>query len=146
MLYVPPRGTTDYNSYWDQEAEMLNGYTAPMVTSITGYHYFYLNYSPIMKLKEVSYTDRYGNIRTRRERILDFPRFWDYDYYYYNAIEQAEDDGKHMAVLKSRQRGYEQPYSELIATPDGFVEMGSLKVGDEIWNPDGNTTKLLEIY
>lgn len=104
---LAPRGTTDYNSYWDQETERcLNGYTAPDGDSITGYHYFYLNYSPIMKLKEVSYTDRYGNIRTRRERILDFPRFWDYDYYYYNAIEQAEDDGKHMAVLKSRQRGY----------------------------------------
>lgn len=144
---LAPRGTTDYNSYWDQETERcLNGYTTPDGDSITGYHYFYLNYSPIMKLKEVSYTDRYGNTRTRRERILDFPRFWDYDYYYYNAIEQAEDDGKHMAVLKSRQRGYEQPYSELIATPDGFVEMGSLKVGDEIWNPDGNTTKVLEIY
>lgn len=144
---LAPRGTTDYNSYWDRETERcLYGYTAPDGDSITGYHYFYLNYSPIMKLKEVSYTDRYGNTRTRRERVLDFPRFWDYDYYYFNAIEQAEDEGKHMAVLKSRQRGYEQPYSELIATPNGFVEMGSLKVGDEIWNPDGNTTKVLEIY
>ena len=104
---LAPRGTTDYNNYWDQETERcLNGYTAPDGDSITGYHYFYLNYSPIMKLKEVSYIDRYGNTRTRRERVLDFPRFWDYDYYYYNAIEQAEDDGKHMSVLKSRQRGY----------------------------------------
>jgi len=59
-----------------------------------------------MKLDEVQYTDRYGNVRTRRERILGFPRFWDYDYYYFNAIEEAEDSGKHMAVLKSRQRGY----------------------------------------
>lgn len=144
---LAPRETTDYNNYWDQETERcLNGYTAPDGDYITGYHYFYLNYSPIMKLEEVKYTDRNGNVRTRRERILDFPRFWDYDYYYYNAIEEAEDQGKHMSVLKSRQRGYEQPYSELIATPDGFVEMGSLKVGDEIWNPDGNTTKVLEIY
>lgn len=104
---LAPRGTTDYNSYWDRETERcLYGYTAPDGDSITGYHYFYLNYSPIMKLKEISYTDRYGNTRTRRERVLDFPRFWDYDYYYFNAIEQAEDEGKHMAVLKSRQRGY----------------------------------------
>ena len=104
---LAPRGTTDYNTYWEQETDRcLNGYTAPDGDSITGYHYFYLNYSPIMKLEEVPYTDRFGNKRTRRERILDFPRFWDYDYYYYNAIEQAEDDGKHMAVLKSRQRGY----------------------------------------
>ena len=104
---LAPRGTTDYNTYWEQETDRcLNGYVAPDGDYITGYHYFYLNYSPIMKLEEVKYTDRNGNIRTRRERILDFPRFWDYDYYYYNAIEEAEDQGKHMSVIKSRQRGY----------------------------------------
>ena len=104
---LAPRGTTDYNTYWEQETDRcLNGYIAPDGDYITGYHYFYLNYSPIMKLEEVKYTDRNGNVRTRRERILDFPRFWDYDYYYYNAIEEAEDQGKHMSVIKSRQRGY----------------------------------------
>jgi len=40
-----------------------------------------------MKLEEVEYTDRYGNKRTRRERVLNFPSFWDYDYYYFQAIE-----------------------------------------------------------
>lgn len=144
---LAPRGTTDYNKYWEQETERcLNGYTAPDGEGITGYNYFYLNYSPIMRLKEEEYTDREGNIRKRRQRILEFPSFWDYDYYYFCAIEQAELEGKHMAVLKCRQRGYEQPYSELVATPNGFVQMGSLKVGDEIWNPDGKTTKVLEIY
>ena len=144
---LAPRGTTDYNKYWEQETDRcLNGYTAPDGEGITGYNYFYLNYSPIMRLKEEEYTDREGNIRKRRQRILEFPSFWDYDYYYFCAIEQAELEGKHMAVLKCRQRGYEQPYSELVATPNGFVQMGSLKVGDEIWNPDGKTTKVLEIY
>lgn len=144
---LAPRGTTDYNKYWEQETDRcLNGYTAPDGEGITGYNYFYLNYSPIMRLKEEEYTDREGNLRKRRQRILEFPSFWDYDYYYFCAIEQAELEGKHMAVLKCRQRGYEQPYSELVATPNGFVQMGSLKVGDEIWNPDGKTTKVLEIY
>lgn len=144
---LAPRGTTDYKKYWDQETERcLNGYTAPDGEGITGYNYFYLNYSPIFKLVETEYTDRNGDIRKRRERVLQFPSFWDYDYYYFCAIEEAEQQGKHMAVLKSRQRGYEQPYSELVATPNGFVQMGSLKVGDEIWNPDGKTTKVLEIY
>lgn len=59
-----------------------------------------------MKLDEVEYTDKHGNKRKRRERILGFPRFYDYDYYYFNAIEDAEEAGKHMAVLKARQRGY----------------------------------------
>lgn len=104
---LAPRGTTDYKRFWDQEKERcLNGYVAPDGDEITGYHYFYLNYSPIMKLDEVEYKDKYGDVRRRRERILGFPRFYDYDYYYFNAIEEAEITGKHMAVLKARQRGY----------------------------------------
>lgn len=104
---LAPRGTTDYKRFWDQERERcLNGYVAPDGDEITGYHYFYLNYSPIMKLDEVEYKDKHGDVRRRRERILGFPRFYDYDYYYFNAIEEAEITGKHMAVLKARQRGY----------------------------------------
>lgn len=104
---LAPMGTTDYNKYWEQETDRcLNGYTAPDGEGITGFNYFYLNYSPIMALKETEYTDREGNLRKRRERILKFPSFWDYDYYYFCAIEQAEVEGKHMAVLKCRQRGY----------------------------------------
>lgn len=104
---LAPPGTTDYIKYWDEETNRcLYGYVAPDGDAISGYNYFYLNYSPIMKLSEVEYTDRYGNKRTRRERILEFPNFWDYDYYYFNAIEEAETEGKHLCVLKSRQRGY----------------------------------------
>lgn len=104
---LAPPGTTDYVKYWDEETNRcLYGYVAPDGDAISGYNYFYLNYSPIMKLSEVEYTDRYGNKRTRRERVLEFPNFWDYDYYYFNAIEEAETEGKHLVVLKSRQRGY----------------------------------------
>lgn len=104
---LAPVGTTDYNKYWEQETDRCkNGYIAPDGEGITGYNYFYLNYSPIFKLVETEYTDRNGDLRKRRERILQFPNFWDYDYYYFCAIEEAEQQGKHMAVLKSRQRGY----------------------------------------
>lgn len=104
---LAPRGTTDYIQYWERETQRcLNGYVADDGDAITGYHYFYLNYCPIMKLVEEEYTDRYGVTRTRRERIFEFPSFWDGDYYYFNAIEEAETLGKHMAVLKCRQRGY----------------------------------------
>lgn len=104
---LAPVGTTDYNKYWEQETDRCkNGYIAPDGEGITGYNYFYLNYSPIFKLVETEYTDRNGDLRKRRERVLQFPSFWDYDYYYFCAIEEAEQQGKHMAVLKSRQRGY----------------------------------------
>ena len=104
---LAPRGTTDYVKYWERETDRcLNGYTAPDGDQITGFHYFYLNYCPIMRLDETEYIDRNGDTRKRRERIFDFPKFWDYDYYYFNAVEEAETVGKHMAVLKCRQRGY----------------------------------------
>lgn len=102
-----PPGTTDYVAYWDRETERcINGFTAEDGEYITGYHYFYLNYSPIYTIKAEQYTDRGGNKRTRRIRSLSFPSFWDYDAYYYYTIEAAEDVGKHLAVLKCRKRGY----------------------------------------
>ncbi len=104
---LAPRGTTDYIQYWDQEAERcINGYTADDGDFITGYHYFYLNYSPIMKRVNTQYRDRFGNMRVRRERILAFPDFWDGDYYFFQAVEEAEQQGKHLAVLKARKKGF----------------------------------------
>lgn len=142
-----PRGTSDYIKYWDEETRRcLDGYTAEDGEYITGYHYFYLNYSPIYTVKVKEYVDRYGNKRQRRERSFGFPSFWDYDAYYFYAIDDAEVAGQHMAVLKCRKRGYEQPYSELVATPNGFTTMGSLQVGDEVMNPDGKPTKVVEIF
>ena len=104
---LAPRGTTDYIQYWDREEERcLNGYVAPDGDFITGYHYFYLNYSPIIKRVDTKYKDRNGDTRTRRERILDFPDFWDGDYYFFMAVEEAEQQGKHLAVLKARKKGF----------------------------------------
>lgn len=139
---LAPKGTTDYIQYWERETDRcLNGYVAPDGDFITGYHYFYLNYSPIMKLKEVEYKDRYGNTRTRRERQFDFPSFWDGDRCYFEAIEQAEEEGKHMAVLKCRQRGFSFKGAsmlvrnyELIAGSKNFAVASEQKflVGDGI--------------
>lgn len=42
--------------------------------------------------------------------------------------------------------GKAQPYTSKVLTPDGFVEMGSLKVGDTILAPDGSTQQVLKIF
>ena len=102
-----PRGTTDYIQYWDRETQRcLKGYVAPDGQSISGYHYFYLNYFPILRLVEEEYTDRYGNVKKRFIRTTEFADFYDYDAYYFDAVEEAEDNGQHVAVLKARGRGY----------------------------------------
>lgn len=42
--------------------------------------------------------------------------------------------------------GKEQPYDAMVLTPDGFVEMGSLSVGDTICGADGGEQKIVAIF
>ena len=46
----------------------------------------------------------------------------------------------------SRQIGKAQPYSEPIPTPDGWLLMGDLKVGDPVFGSDGRPCKVLAIF
>lgn len=94
-----PKGTSAFIEYWDEEKRRcLDGYIVEG-DSITGYHYFYLNYFPI-------YLNKPNKKTGKTDRVLDFPRFWDYDKAYFDAVEAAEQDSKHLAVIKARGKGY----------------------------------------
>lgn len=137
-----PKGTSEYYNFWETEADKcINGFTSDDGDYITGYNYFYLNYCPIQRI--VYKHDK--NDKLIKTRELSFPDFYDYDYYYFNAIQEAEQEGKHMVVAKARRKGYEQPYSEPVLTPNGYVPMGSLKVGDLVMNPNGIPVRIGDI-
>ena len=42
--------------------------------------------------------------------------------------------------------GKAQPYTSKVLTPNGFVEMGSLNIGDIILAPDNSTQRVLNIF
>ena len=44
------------------------------------------------------------------------------------------------------QMGKAQPYDAKVLTPDGFVRMGDIKVGDVICGSNGGTQRVLRIY
>lgn len=137
-----PKGTSEYYNFWETEADKcINGFTSDDGDYITGYNYFYLNYCPIQRI--VYKRDK--NDKLIKTRELSFPDFYDYDYYYFNSIQEAEQEGKHMVVAKARRKGYEQPYSEPVLTPNGYVPMGSLKVGDLVMNPNGIPVRIGDI-
>ena len=95
-------GTRTYYEYWDQERDRcLYGYEANGIT-ITGYHYFYLNYCRMERAVEELQPD--GTTLNRREN--SFPSFYDGDYKYFHAVDQARRDNKHLSVLKARRKGY----------------------------------------
>lgn len=102
-----PKGTKEYMEFWKKELDKcVHGYTTPDGDNITGYYYFYLNFCPILQTKEIPYTDRNGKKYIKKERVRDFPLFYDYDRAYFDAIEEAERSGKHLSVLKKRGAGY----------------------------------------
>ncbi len=113
--FAPP-GTTEYDEYWEAESyRCIYGYTAEDGEWISGYNYFYLNYSPILRLDRREYTDRLGRTKYRRERVREFPDFYDYDYYFFTGVEEAEEEGSHMAVLKARGKGFSFKGASMLA-------------------------------
>jgi hypothetical protein len=99
-----PFGTKGYYEHWDEERRRcMKGYTTPEGDiTITGYHYFYLNYCVIRIAVDEKLDD--GTIISHRR--TDFPRFYDSDYRYFHTVDTARKNNKHLSVLKARRKGY----------------------------------------
>lgn len=77
-----PVGSNDWFSYWkEQRKRCMEGYSVAGV-KITGDHYFYLNFCPILKTEE-------KKASTASKKARDFPDFWDGDYEYFWIREIA---------------------------------------------------------
>ena len=108
--------TKEYYEFWDNERKRcMYGYTVdkgtPEELSITGFHYFYLNYCPIDRAVDEELPD--GTIQSKRERT--FPAFYDGDWDYFQEIDKARKDNKHMIVLKARRKGYSYKAGSMLA-------------------------------
>ena len=102
-----PPGTTAFMQYWDEELKRsIHGYVTEDGDYITGYFYFYLNYSRIIITKEVQVEDKLGRKRKDTKRTESFPIFYDYDRSYFDTIEEAERSGTHLVTIKKRGSGY----------------------------------------
>ena len=82
---------------------------------ITGYMYWFLNYSPIMLSKIREYKDKNGKKKKskRADRVEALPECWEGIYWRFHCMDQASngglynnfEGGQHMAELASRGKG-----------------------------------------
>ena len=101
-----PKGTTEYMNYWrDQAKKCVDGFESEDGDWISGYHYFYLNFCKIDRVVEIEREVKGEKIISKIKKI-EFPDFYDYDYYFFTMVELAEINNKHCVVLKSRRKGY----------------------------------------
>ena len=86
---------SDYRLFWKEEARRCReGLVREDGEWITGYFYYYLNYSPIRMTEEVE--------GRKSHRRTDFPDLYDGDYLYYHYLDKAREAGQHASVLKKR--------------------------------------------
>jgi len=108
-MYPPNRHPRSrFMMFWKEEKRRcIEGYNIGR-DWIPGYFYYYLNYQRVEKTiyKEKDLPKLLMGEKVRGERIESFPVAWDYDYYYFHYLEEAEKQGKHGSVLKSRGKGY----------------------------------------
>lgn len=91
-----------WRDFWKEERKRIRyGYNIGR-DYITGYHYYYLNYSPILKT-EVIKENEYG--QNQADRVEGFPDFWDGDYDFFHYLEEAEKSGQHAMMFGSRGKG-----------------------------------------
>ena len=82
---------------------------------VTGYLYWFLNYSPMMLSKIREYKDKDGQKRKskRADRVESLPECWEGIYWRFHCLDQASngglynnfEGGQHMAELASRGKG-----------------------------------------
>jgi len=120
-----PEGTAGHYEYWSERLRRCTeGYTVGD-TTITGHHYFYLNFVQIKLTAK-------GN-----RKIVAFPNFWDGDYEYFwlqniarNGISvdkykslnlttvvdpEFMTGGRHLIVGKARRKGFSYKNAALVA-------------------------------
>jgi hypothetical protein len=82
-------GTMYNRDYWNTERDRcINGYEVAGVR-ISGYHYHYLNYTPII-ITTSSYGEVHDIKKVHADRVKGFPAFWDVDWLFFTCVDIAE--------------------------------------------------------
>ena len=97
-----------------EEVRRIVGYKQPcriniktgeiLEVRITGEHYNFINYCPILQLDESSVKVENGKVTGKKHR--DFPLFIDCQYYYYKIKEFCSNNGFHLINDKTRRGGF----------------------------------------
>ena len=145
-----PHPQSEYMQFWREEFRRCRDGLVRESDGewITGYHYFYLNYSPIWLTDEVENDKTNSSKKHRVDRKYDFPRFWDSDYEYFHYIEQAEEEGLDGVALKTRGRGYSFKAGAMAAR-NYYMYPGSRTIavaaGEEFLIKDGILNKAWDV-
>lgn len=119
-FYTPLiKGTPEYVAFWKEEdRKCREGMTNSVGITITGVHYFYLNYLQILMKDKATGRKTYG-----------FPRFLDIDYDYFHLVEAARRLKKGLIFSKPRRTGFSYKNAALVTHEYNFYRDSICVIG-----------------
>jgi hypothetical protein len=128
-----PKGTPQYKEFWVEEDRKCRfGVTNSKGISITGIHYFYLNYIQI-KAEDES---------TGRKK-MKFPRFLDIDYDYFHLVEACRRLKKGLIFSKPRRTGFSYKNAALMTHEYNFYRDSKCVIGAYLERLSTNTMNMV---
>lgn len=100
-----PIGSKAYLAYWDEmRRRALEGHKRSGGDWITGYHWWMLNFCPILQTEVIKESEDESK-QNQAIRVKDFAKYYDGQYDFFHYLEEAELSGEHAELLGSRGKG-----------------------------------------
>lgn len=113
------KGTYEYRMFWEQVRDYcIHGFTNSKGITITGNHFFYLNFCRIS-----GFNEKLG------KKTEIFPLFIDLDYDYFWMIKYCEEHGKSLLAVKGRRQGWSYKAAALCSWEFVFFPGSSSIIG-----------------
>lgn len=133
-------GTEDYKNFWKQVKQWcIDGFTNSSGIKITGTHFFYLNFCPILRKED----EEAGK---RKKKVYDLPLFVDLDYEYFWMVEYCKLNEKSLIAVKGRRQGWSFKGAACVAQEYTFIKESRSIIGAFLSAYSEATTKMVKDY
>jgi hypothetical protein len=113
------KGTDAYKTFWeDEHYKCQHGMTNSAGITITGIHYFYLNYIQIK-----------AEDKATNRKKFKFPRFLDIDYDYFHIVDAARRLKKGLIFSKPRRTGFSYKNAAIVTHEYNFHRASYCVIG-----------------
>lgn len=118
-----PEETEEYKKFWiDIKHKCVHGMINSVGQKITGDHFFYLNFCPILSQSEDDETKR-------KKKSFNFPKFVDLDYEYFWMVDYCKLNEKSLEAVKGRRQGWSYKGGSIVTKEYTFLKESRSIIG-----------------
>jgi hypothetical protein len=118
-----PEDTEEYKEFWkDVKQKCIHGMENSVGQKVSGDHFFYLNFCPILSQSEDEETKR-------KKKSFNFPKFVDLDYEYFWMLDYCKLNEKGLIAVKGRRQGWSYKGASVVTKEYTFFKESRSIIG-----------------